>query len=575
MTRLFRPTNLILVSAALILAVGALTMWLSGERAQADHAVPRPVPPGDQEIVWLYAATQGESWERFVAGIRRLEKDHPELELEVVQDTNVFPTQSTTVPELAVTLGKNPGRLWFRWYKLTNDLTTRDWVEALTRRQPPPLAIIGGGSSDRAHDLATALNDLRGRLAAPPLLAITTATADQVVVEKDEWTTITIGGQEFRERKRDKLDLMKVYPDRSFRFCFTNSQMARAVTDFIWSEPDLRPDTDTVSVPYWEDDPYSQDLADRYCEAFHRRVVKAGARAWAWQAGFAVLGGFPLDLKAVYRDEYPLVTHFRHLSIAHSLGTFDRPNEWEAQAAAKVMDEVDEQAPPPQRPLLPLPAPSAQPARRFLRGLLRTAPTRADRFVVALGDSFDFNTVYRDRNLTWPIQDLPFTLVFFCHRNPVDPAAFAPDSSETSDAIPDPAGRTTSGTDILLLYQDIAEALALAAYRDGRLAAGADALRANLHAARWREGRLHFDGEGRLLFDPQGNRYSRSGEHVVWLEPVRGEDHRVSAQAYLRVYAASIEGGQRWVPVPIAGEPALLVDYAQGAGPGAAAGGAP
>jgi hypothetical protein len=571
MRRLFRPTNVILLAMAVAVAVGLL-LWMRRDGALANQAVPRPVPPGDQEIVWLYAATQTETWERFVASIRQLERGHPDLELEVVEDANVFPVQTTAVPELAITLGKNKSRLWFRWYKLTNDMTTRDWVEALARRQPPPLAIIGGGSSDRAHDLATALNDLRGRLAAPPVLAITTATADQVVVEKDEWVPVRVGDQVYQERKREKMDLMDVYPFRSFRFCFTNSQMARAVTDFIWSEPDLRPDCETVSVPFWEDDPYSQDLADRYCEALHRRVVKAGARAWAWQAGHAVLGNFPFDLRVVYRDEYPLVTHFRHLSIAHSLGTFDRPNDWEAQAAAKVMDELSEQSPMPQRPLLPLPAPAAQPARRFLRGLLRTAPTQADRFVVALGDSFDFNTVYRDRNLTWPIQDLPFTLVFFCHRNPVDPVAFEPDQSATADAVPDPTGRTSSGTDTLLLYRDVVEALARAAYLDSHLLTDANQLQANLHLARWRDGRLDFDGEGKPLFDLDGNRLSRSGEHVVWLEPGRVGDHRVEARAILRVYTATTEGGQRWQSVPIAGRPELEVDYAQGTGTGVAAG---
>jgi len=35
--------------------------------------------------------------------------------------------------------------------------------------------------------------------------------------------------------------LMDVYRGRSFRFCFTNRQVAQAVVDFVWSQPDLRP----------------------------------------------------------------------------------------------------------------------------------------------------------------------------------------------------------------------------------------------------------------------------------------------------------------------------------------------
>src|SRR5438094_528019 len=88
------------------------------------------------------------------------------------------------------------------------------WISvALALGTPPPLAIIGGGSSDRARDLARALNALHPVLPSPPLLLITTATADEV------------GSQ---DEDNSEPDLMKVYPERSFRFCFTNRQMAEA-----------------------------------------------------------------------------------------------------------------------------------------------------------------------------------------------------------------------------------------------------------------------------------------------------------------------------------------------------------
>ena len=64
------------------------------------------------------------------------------------------------------------------------------------------------------------------------------------------------------------------------------------------------------------------------------------------------------------------------------------------------------------RPLLVVTGQS-QPSRRFLRALARSAPEAARRLVVATGDAIAFNTIYRDRQVAWPIQELPFALVFF------------------------------------------------------------------------------------------------------------------------------------------------------------------
>src|SRR5581483_1553891 len=89
--------------------------------------------------------------------------------------------------------------------------------------------------------------------------------------------------------------LMDVYPSRSFRFCFTNQQMAQAVVDFVWSQPDLAPYGNPLlalsAVPAaavdpwmvlgplaahaqeshpsaaaleWDDDPYSIDLSNQF-----------------------------------------------------------------------------------------------------------------------------------------------------------------------------------------------------------------------------------------------------------------------------------------------------------------------
>ena len=36
-------------------------------------------------------------------------------------------------------------------------------------------------------------------------------------------------------------NLISIYPQRSFRFCYSNSQMVRAVSDYVMHDPTLRP----------------------------------------------------------------------------------------------------------------------------------------------------------------------------------------------------------------------------------------------------------------------------------------------------------------------------------------------
>ena len=53
---------------------------------------------------------------------------------------------------------------------------------------------------------------------------------------------------------------------------------------------------------------------------------------------------------------------------------------------------------------------------------LRSLPD-ARNLVILNGDAIAFNAVYRDRDVVWNILDLPYSLVFFSHRNPIDRAA--------------------------------------------------------------------------------------------------------------------------------------------------------
>src|SRR2546421_110840 len=92
----------------------------------------------------------------------------------------------------------------------------------------PEVAWIHAATS-RAVALARALADETDWHGPAPLLLITTATANRVAAAAD-------GGP----ADLDQTALMDLYPGRSFRFCFTNQQMAQAVVDFLWSQPDLR-----------------------------------------------------------------------------------------------------------------------------------------------------------------------------------------------------------------------------------------------------------------------------------------------------------------------------------------------
>ena len=479
---LFRSNYLVVVVIGLAVAA-AWVVWPFGGSGPTGPASPRPLERADQEIVWLNPATSAVNWERFVSAVRRLAAERTDLALD---DSRAFPSQTTAVPELAVFFNSRKARLWFRWYKLTGDSGPRQWVEALMRRDPPPLAIIGGGTSDRARDLARELEKHPAERSRRPLLLITSATADHIYI--DEQST----------------RLTEIYPERTFRFCFTNLQMALAVSNFIWSRDDLRPDHEPIYRVSWEDDPYSEDLSEKFHEVLDTYLQKQRSAS------------DPVN---------PRPAPFWTLSIPYSVGTFDQPNQREADAVEYLLN-VAIQHPDQQRPLLILPA-IPQPARRFLRGIARSDPLLAEKLVVATGDGIDFNTIYRDRNLMWPIQDLPCDLVFFCHRNPVDPAAFREDQPDSFPVPPDPNQKTTTGTQDLLLYRDIAETVIIAARASSGWLDQPDELRERLMRVTLPDGDTRFSA--------RGNTRAATGVFVVLLKPLR-EGNRVRPHATLQVW---------------------------------------
>lgn len=491
----------------------------------------RPVPKGDQEIAWISPATSSANWERFVAAVRRVAG---ERQL-VVLETNAFPDQTAAVPEVGLERPGCKGRLWFRWYKMTSDLGSNEWVNELARRDPAPLAIIGGGTSDHARDLAVALADPKPQWhEEPPLLLLTTATADQV----------------YLERENADRPLTQIYPGRTFRFCFTNRQMAEAVCDFIPERGLLRPrgsgrairsaicaaalagpwpllaslfaaEPPAVHAVHWADDPYSVDLVNQFADALQQ-------------------GDYEIQ---------PL----QNFRVSFSVGSFYNPNIYEAPVIRRLVDAVI-QAPRWQRQLLILPA-MDRPARRILRALATAMPQEVRNVVALTGDSIPFNTVYRDRDLGWDVQEMPVPLIFFSHQ---DPVAWSPDPKA-------PVPRYGSATDEELLNADIVRLLVDEIFPQP--SASFTGLSQLSCRAKELAERLHRREPA--FFAADGNRLGGSGEYVVFLRP-RFKGDIVLPYASVEVWkrVASGPDASRWEQVRL-----LRIDYAEAGDGGGAHGG--
>src|SRR4051812_7302040 len=93
----------------LLFAVGVAVVLLVRERLENKPlANVLPVPDGDQEIAWFHTSTSGASWERFVVGIQRAQRDMPGLQ---VDDTSAFLEHTTSVPEVVLSWKNQPGKL--------------------------------------------------------------------------------------------------------------------------------------------------------------------------------------------------------------------------------------------------------------------------------------------------------------------------------------------------------------------------------------------------------------------------------------------------------------------------------
>ena len=493
----------------------------------------KPVPAGHQEIAWLAPATSDEAWERLVAGVRYLIQQWPTL----VPNTppleanfeRAFLDPTADIPEVGLYFqGRQKAVLWLRWYKLSSEIGSRLWLQKLTARKPPPLAILGGDTSDRAvHQgqlLTEHLADWQGK---PPLFLVTTATADRHY------------RGDFKLTRKNWPKVMEVYKDRSFRFSFTNARMADAVMEFVRQHPEvwltvkrepafaaaLISDGTALGslnflaaggyfqsyhlyAPAWADDIYSLDLADRFIDVFLAEFLRG-------------------------RDAS---TSFRNSYIPYGVGDFNLPNPREAMEIGIFLAHVGGFRNQNQMVVLPT---TSQRARRFLRTLCARVPLDLRNLVVMSGDAITFNNIYRDHDLDWNILDMPVPLVFFSHRNPINPAAGFGQKMDNYVS--------TTGTQDLLLYADILNAFLQAAFQDQTLVADADVLRERLQLTRWYKGKVLNPGfaaappDSTDLFTAEGERNHKTGEHVVWLKP-EFTGNRVDAKATITVWRIGTQG---------------------------------
>lgn len=495
---------LLMLAVGLPVALYAVGVRLPWRGPDAAPARAEPVPDGDQEMAWIHTTTAGTTWERFVSGLKRTELAVAGLQ---VDDTFAFPEQTTAVPEVVLRMPGRGGSLHVRWYKLTSETTAVEWVQALARRDPAPLALIGGGSSDRAADLARALAAQTDWHGDRPLLLITTATADSILEGPDEVS---------RDPRRWP-KLIDVYDDRSFRFCFTNRQMAEAVADFALHDGTLRPGpavwpgfravpmaaaggwaalaglaelwADTPAPVFllaWKDDPYSVDLSGQFKDVLFDRL-------------------------GPHRPPGPgprLIPRFFNQEVEFSVGSYYRPNRHEAEAADAILGNLP---PRGQRGLLVIPT-VAPPARRVLKTLAEGQPRIGRRLVALTGDGISVNTIYRDADLAWPIRTLQIPLVMFTHNNP-----FGWDTAGGKAPPPGYELHPPNSTEDVLHFAELGRVVTEAAFPHpddpvrvpvrGGVVNRADGL-----LRRLKERTPPF-------FDTEGDRLGRSGEHVVVLRP--------------------------------------------------------
>jgi hypothetical protein len=522
--RLFRWFLWSALFVTLSVALYQTTLWFGWWGLVGESQV-KSLEGNDQEVALIEPAASADDWGRIVTALKLLEGDwlrlNPHLPALRLDLADAFPKLSTEVPEIVLSMASTPTqRLRLRWYKISGEHDAASWVRKLHARTRPPLAIIGGATSDRAVRLAGALNETYPEADQPaPVFLITTATA---------------------ERTADNKRLIELYPQRSFRYSFTNQRMVDSLLKFVQQTPNL-----WVHKP---PDPEEHALAIANLVG-----AQDGRFAGTIVNGYAVLPAPQYSLtRVVWEDErysqdlaelfavkfmelFPGGKDYHAGRISYAIGDFFQPAPLEQ---ATVQTFITDRSPVAPHSMLVLPTQTIR-MRRFLINLRERSPLDARNLVILNGDAISFNSVYRDRDVVWNILNLPYSLVFFTHRNPIDRAAgFTPVVEQDEPIVTNPQ-RTTTGTNDILLYRDVLESLLYAAFDGEKLMGDSLQVRERLRATAWQHPpgdgngdkaricntKVHrIEPEPRRFFYTSGNRRSHTGEHIVWVRPHFADD---------------------------------------------------
>jgi hypothetical protein len=527
--RLFRYVLILVLFVILGMAIHQTLLWL-GVWGNLNESQVKTLDGNEQEIALIEPATSGDEWGRLVTALQLLEMDWPKINpalpvLRISLD-GAFPLLTAEVPEVVFSFAGSPKqKLRLRWYKISGEHDAASWVRKLQARARAPLAIVGGGTSDRAVRLARDLQDAYPNPDQPsPVFLITTATA---------------------EKTKKGNSLIDVYQKRTFRFSFTNQKMVESLLAFVQHRQ--YPDEDKE----WAQNLWVNKPADS--------GVPANANAGTMHTVTWGDERYSQDMNALFEEEfkkrYPKGEFIGEGTIPYSVGGFFHPAPHEQVVVGTFLARST-----PIRPhsFLVLPTQTVR-MRRFLINLRQRSPLDARNLVILNGDAISFHSVYRDRELIWNILDLPYSLVFFSHRNPIDRAAGFTWANDERAGAPLPQGavpqHTTTGTHDILLYRDLFEAILYAACENGKLLGDPLQVRERLQATCWYHPplarlkqdsarvcnpRVHtLDTPHNLLgrfFDADGNRQSHTGEHIVWVKP-NFTDDRVDLVSRISVWA--------------------------------------
>lgn len=523
----------------LLLSLGLVLFLLFWWNPSVFKSKEEELSANQKEIAWVYPASYSSAWERLVSSGKLL-ANHPDTFLSKVKfetGSQTFPELTASVPYFKISHPDSSLTIVVKWYKISSDMKYENWMEKLFSRTIIPSAIVGGPTTDDAMAIVQAISKILAKIKVekPPPLILTTASSNTLAKEFNA----TLG-----PNQGEDIGLMGIYPEKTFRFGFDNRIMSDAIIRLLWSNPDLKPDSDPVHIVLWEDDSYARDFVATFWASLNKQTIADGLAAYCWASSavlaqqntnFAFLLAPPLHLLGKKASAFKMITPPIPQIIDSSIGVRYTANRFEKEALKFLLLDINLK-PEQTQPLMVVGSQAVQ-ARRFLRELSLSDPTLARKMVVVTGDTLSLNTVYRDREVAWPVSELPCKVVFFSHANPVSHDAGFRAINDWADT--EHLAKATS-TEELIFSSQILEGLLPGLFVD------TSDLSTQLKKLTW-DGERITVGKGVPLFDAVGNRNAGTGEFIGVLKPLLDPNDRTSAK--LEIWSLLSQGVNQ-LPLP-------------------------